>query len=244
MATSYNGWAASSSPSSINIQDLRYQGKPFPAGIKGGDVTVVFTYLITALATRVESFNDGYGCWGHNYRANVNNPDTLSCHASGTAIDWQAPKHPNGVSGTYTAAQYAEISKILQELDSVVRHLRGYDEMHFEIRGSAAQVKVVADKIRNGTIGTYTPGDDNMALSDADKAWVTQKLNESESQVMAAVRASLADTVQTITGGVRTRDAAGNVIDPDPSNISAADTFTRIEKAIASLTAEIRASKA
>ena len=38
----------------------------------------------------------GYGCWGYEFRANVNNPSQLSCHASGTAIDYNANRHPNG----------------------------------------------------------------------------------------------------------------------------------------------------
>lgn len=231
MSSSYNGWPADRNPDVIDVGDFRYRNRPFPAGVKRGDVAVVFTYLVNALATRVEPFNDGYGMWGFNYRANVNNPSSLSCHASGTAIDWRAPDHPNGVSGTFTAAQYAEIGQILQELDSVVRHLRGYDEMHFEIRGSAAQVKAVADKIRYGTVGKYTPPEEPaMALSDQDKAYIAQKLNESEGQIMGAIRRELAEAVETITGGVRTRDAKGNVIDSDPGNVSEADSFTRLER--------------
>lgn len=233
MATSYNGWTAHRDPSVIGVADFRYRDKPFPAGVKRGDVAVVFQYLVNALATRVEDFDNGYGCWGYNYRANVNNPDVLSCHASGTAIDWRAPSHPNGVSGTWTTAQYAEIDKILMELEGVVRNLKGYDEMHFEIRGNAAQVKVVADKIRNGAIGQFTPsppGDEDMPLNAADKAYLDAKLGESESQIMAAVRREVAGAVQTITGGVRERDAAGNVIDRDPANVSEADAFTRLER--------------
>lgn len=231
MQYSYNAWPASPNPAEIGVVEFLYRSKPFPAGVKQGDVATVFRYLVTALANRVEPYNDGYGCWGYNYRQNVNNPDSLSCHASGTAIDWRAPDHPNGASNTFTAAQYTEISKILTELESVVRHLRNYDEMHFEIRGTAAQVRVVADKIRNGTIGQYSNlGDINMALSDSDKAYIAQKLNESEGQIMGAIRRELTDAVKTITGGVRVRDAAGNVIDADNQNISEADSFTRLER--------------
>ena len=231
MASSYNGWPASPDRAAIGVAEFRYRDKPFPSGVKSGDVATVFGYLVHALATRVEPFNDGYGCWGYNYRSNVNDPDSLSCHASGTAIDWRAPEHPNGVGDTFTQAQYLEISRILQELDSVVRHLRGYDEMHFEIRGTPAEVAAVARKIQAGTIGTYDPPEDpTMALTQEDKAWIVQKQNESESQIMAAVRAELANAVLAITGGVRTRDANGNVIDPDPRNVSEADSFTRLER--------------
>lgn len=151
MALSYNGWAASPTPSSIGI--VRFEpikGHPFPAGVKGGDVAVVFTYLVINLDKRVEPIEEYKPGdeWGYAYRANRNNPNQLSCHASGTAIDYNATQHPNKVLYTWTRDQTREIHKILDELGGVVKWLEGWDEMHFEIRGTAAQVKFVADKIR------------------------------------------------------------------------------------------------
>lgn len=240
MATSYNGWPASSDRSSIGVTNFfPVSDVQFPAGVKSGDVAVVMGYLVKALHTRVEPIMTDPGCWGHYYRANVNNPDSISCHGSGTAIDYNAPKHPNGVSGTWSAAQYAEITKILNELENVVRMLKGYDEMHFEIRGTYADVKRVADKIRTNTLGNLDNTGDDMAWSDADKNYLAQKLNESESQIMGAVRLELDELRLTITGGRRVRDAAGNVIDPDPVNISNADAFTKIEVAQKALDAKL-----
>lgn len=73
-------------------------------------------------------------------------------------------------------------------------------------------------------------------------------LNESEGQIASAIRIAMADQtvqiVKAITGGVRNRDANGNVVDPDPGNISIADAYTRLETAVTALTAEIRATKA
>lgn len=245
MANSYNGWPASPSRDAIGVENFFYREKPFPSGVKRGDVTTVFTYLVNALATRVEPFNNGYGCWGYNYRANANNPSSLSCHASGTAIDWRAPDHPNGVSGTFTQAQYEEINKILMELEGVVRHLRGYDEMHFEIRGTPAEVARVAKKIKAGMVGKFpAPTGEDVALTEQDKAYIVGKLNESESQIMGAIRLEISQAVETITGGIRQRDASGAVIDPDPANVSEADSFTRLErmeKALNGLIVEMRA---
>lgn len=153
MPTSYNGWPASSDPSAIGINRgwEPIKGHDFPGGIKSGDVEVVFTYLVRQLDSRVEPIEE-YPAgdeWGYNYRANVNNPSQLSCHASGTAIDYNATQHPNRVDYTWTQAQSREIHKIIDdELDGVIKWLEGYDEMHFEIRGSAAQVAAVAKKIR------------------------------------------------------------------------------------------------
>lgn len=157
MATSYNGWTASTSPSAIGI--VRFEpipGHDFPAGVKGGDVHYIFTYLVRQLDARVEPIEE-YAPgdeWGYNYRPNTNNPSQLSCHASGTAIDYNATQHPNRIANTWTTAQKNEIHEILQECSGVVKWLEGWDEMHFEINGTAAQVKAAADKLRLATAPT------------------------------------------------------------------------------------------
>lgn len=152
MPNSYNGWPASPTPSLIDINRTwePIKGHDFPGGVKGGDVETVMTYLVRQLDSRVEPIEEypSGDEWGYNYRPNVNNPNQLSCHASGTAIDYNATQHPNKVKYTWSQVQVREIHKILDELEGVVRWLEGYDEMHFEIRGSAGQVAAVAKKIR------------------------------------------------------------------------------------------------
>lgn len=173
--TSYNGWPANSDPGAIGI-DTKWGAKvgapPFGSGgyaggMKSGDVSTVFVYLVNRLHNEVEPMmkegnNLGYGCWGWSYRANVNNPSTLSCHASGTAIDYNAPKHPNGTStgpnggGGWTGAQYNKIQGILKEI-GVISWLTGNDPMHFEIKGSATQVAAAAKKLAGSGGGGGTP---------------------------------------------------------------------------------------
>ncbi len=153
MAQSYNGWPASSSASAIGV-NTRWEPIPgvrFPGGVKAGDVQTIFDYLVRQLNARVEKAAEyrAGDDWGWNYRVNVNNPSTLSCHASATAIDYNATQHPNRVKYTWSAAQVRTIHTIINsELDGVIKWLEGYDEMHFEIRGSAATVHAVAEKIR------------------------------------------------------------------------------------------------
>lgn len=156
MATSYNGWPASSSASAIGI-NTRWEpipGHPFPGGIKGGDVEVVFNYLVRQLDARVEPIEEYRAGdeWGWYYKYSANSPNLLSCHSSGTAIDYNATQHPNGRRGTWTSRQIAEIRKIQYELGGVIRWLydssRTPDEMHFEIRGSTSAVRAVANRIR------------------------------------------------------------------------------------------------
>lgn len=184
MATSYNGWAASPVPAAIGIAPFSVLGtKPFkdggfPVGLKGGDVSTVFRHLVTRLHNEVEpmmidpdSGLIGYGCWAYQYRANVNNPSVLSCHASGTAIDYNAPRHPNGTSvganggGGWTAAQAAKIRGILADLGGVVRWLTSNDPMHFEIAASEAAVAAVATRLSRdpGKPGTPNIPPDNPA---------------------------------------------------------------------------------
>jgi hypothetical protein len=149
MLTSYNGWPASPDPSAIGIVDLVVHGAGFPGGVKRGDVHTVLGYVAAQVHERVEALHAGW-CWGYNYRQN-RNADNLSCHASGTAIDINAPEHPNGKAGTFSAAQVRTIHAILAEVDHVVRWGGDYtttkDEMHFEINASPSAVAMVAQRL-------------------------------------------------------------------------------------------------
>lgn len=170
MATSYNGWPASADAAEIGI-DSGYRsalGIAFPGGIKGGDVSTVLGYVVDEFFRRVESpltdpstGKPGYGCWGYNYRANVNNPSTLSCHSSGTAVDVSAPAHPNGASGTFSSTQRATIYDILAEVQGAVQWGGDYtgtvDEMHFEIIVDAGYLAEVAASLGGSTPPVIPP---------------------------------------------------------------------------------------
>lgn len=136
---SYNGWPANSDPAAIGV----VQSLWFPGGVKTGDVTTVLRYVAEQFQARVEPIVGGW-CWGYTYKQNVNNPSSLSCHASGTALDINAPDHPNGSGGTFSDAQVGEIYAILNEVQGAVEWLEGYDEMHFEIAVNAADLAIVA----------------------------------------------------------------------------------------------------
>jgi len=152
MPTSYNGWSAGEgwSVAGGQLEKLIVAGEPFAPGVRAGDVHDVLEYVANQIHLRVQPVTFGHSAddWGYSYRANVNNPSQLSCHASATAIDYNAVSHPNGKSGTWTPAQKAEILKILAEVNNVVVCLWGYDEMHFEIRGTAAAVATAATRVR------------------------------------------------------------------------------------------------
>jgi len=160
--TSYNGWPANSDRSAIGVVSNDW----FPGGVKAGDVTTVLGFVARQLNARVEPIVAGW-CWGYTYKANVNNPSQLSCHASGTAIDWNAPDHPNGAGGTFTSAQRGQIYAILDEAQGAVSWLEGYDEMHFEICVDAGTLAGVAAIL--GDAAPPTPPEDDVTDDDIDK---------------------------------------------------------------------------
>lgn len=167
MATSYNGWPASPYPSAIGINQgwEPIRGHKFPGGIKSGDVETVMTYFVRQLDARAEPIEE-YAPgdeWGWNYKYSANSPALLSCHASGTAFDYNAVQHPNGVRGTWSNSQVAVIRAIQREVNYVV-FWRGdsthtADEMHFEIKGTSLDVAAAARKIKaGGTTPAPAPG--------------------------------------------------------------------------------------
>lgn len=158
--TSYNGWSVGTPGSVIGIQNFTVPGTSVVLPIRAGDVANVLTYVAQRFNAEVEPILSGQ-CWGYSYRVNVNNPSVWSNHASGTAIDLNSAKHPNGAAATFTPAQTAAVRRILQTCGDVVYWGQDYsgvvDGMHFEIDvppGDPALPQLVW-KIRTGG---YVPG--------------------------------------------------------------------------------------
>jgi murein L,D-transpeptidase YcbB/YkuD len=161
MTASYNGFKASPNPADFGGLDNSFvpgTGVKLAPGVRAGDVATVLFYVAAQLDARVEDGDPGQDEWGYSYRASKNSASLLSCHASATAFDWNAQKHPNGRRGTFTAGQVAEIRKILAEVDNLV-YWGGDawgngtpDEMHFEIAEGVTleQLAAAAAKIRGG----------------------------------------------------------------------------------------------
>lgn len=154
MAVSQNGWTAITRSTDSNLVNF-----PWVTGkVRKGDVYTVLNYVAEQFNKRVEKI-DKAKSWGWAYR-DIRGASKLSNHASGTAVDFNAPDHWLGAVGTFSKTQEAEIRKILKEVDGVVRWGGDYpgrkDEMHFEInlqtKGSAANVKKVADRIRGAVV--------------------------------------------------------------------------------------------
>jgi D-alanyl-D-alanine carboxypeptidase-like protein/putative peptidoglycan binding protein len=87
--------------------------------------------------------------WGYAERTIRGSSTDLSNHASGTAEDLNATKHPLGVRGTFSRAETEAIRRQLRKYVGCIRWGGDYsgrpDEMHFEIdRGRAACAAVAA----------------------------------------------------------------------------------------------------
>lgn len=155
MSTSQNGWSANDR-SVISTYTVPGTAQRLP--IRRGDVATVLLYVATRFHREVEPLHVGW-CWGYAERNIRGSSTTLSNHASGTAIDLNAPAHPLGSSpaGNYSVAQIAAIHRILNAcvIDGVrvVRWGGDYsgrkDGMHFEINTDSAHVAKLADRLRN-----------------------------------------------------------------------------------------------
>jgi hypothetical protein len=153
MEKSYNGWTASPTLKTRVIEPV----KGCPLRVRdNNNVATVFDYLVVNFHRRVDDVTKPHPAddWGFSYRANANNPNELSCHASATAVDLDATEHPNGVAvyKTFNSAQIAEIHKILRELEGVIRWGGDYthtvDGMHFEIIVPPGELQNIARRIR------------------------------------------------------------------------------------------------
>jgi len=177
--TSYNGWPANSDPNAIGIESgFSVDGMKFPGGVKGGDVATVYRHLIPDLAKIDPPNSKEYnieGFWGYSYKANTNNPSQLSCHASGTAIDWRAVAHPNVSGSSYLGWSQDQINKVKSLLSGKYQNLvkwLPYDSMHFEIGGSSLAISSLAQSLGDSGGG----GDDDMPLSEDDLNKIAKKV--------------------------------------------------------------------
>lgn len=181
MASSQNGWAVvPDSQRDDKITDPTLFGVDFPNGWLKGDVDTVFRHLIGRLHREVEPITDG-ACWGY-FVKKIEGSESISNHASGTAIDYNAERHPMGSRNTYSVGDRAKIRAILADLDGVVRWGGDYsgrpDDMHFEINSYPLAVARVARGIREG--------------EDMTKAEMLEVLNSDAGQ--AAIRKAVAKT--------------------------------------------------
>ena len=132
---SSNCWVASKDPKEIGIKSYPVPGTK----IKLRCADVIAPLLVTFAAEfhqHIEPIDEGgLDDWGYCFRQVRGSTDKLSNHASGTAIDLNATKHPLGAAGTFTPMQTVLIQALSKKYG--LRWGGDYknrkDEMHFEI---------------------------------------------------------------------------------------------------------------
>lgn len=149
MPVSQNGWVANDR--SV-IASYKVPGGKI--AMRKGDVATILVYVAKRFDSEVEPLV-WPGNWGYAERP-IRGGSSLSNHASGTAIDLNAPQHPLGTSpyANFSNSQIRKIRSIVDDCDGVIRWGGAYsgrkDGMHFEINRGSAAVRALARKIRAG----------------------------------------------------------------------------------------------
>lgn len=148
MVTSQNGYSANDE----SVIGPYTVGNSRVVRLRKGDTGFLLKDLADWFDKNIEDVDQGADDWGYAARTIRGDATTLSNHASGTALDLNATKHPLGVRGTFSSAKTSAIRQHLKVYEGAIRWGGDYvnrpDEMHFEINADAATVKRVAAKIR------------------------------------------------------------------------------------------------
>ena len=149
MTKSQNGWPASKDEKEIGIKVFKIEGTDRKMRLQK-DAGVILAAFAAEFHAQVEPIDEGvFDDWAYAYR-NVRLSDSeLSNHASGTAIDLNATKHPLGAQNTFTKQQAATIRELCKKYG--IRWGGDYskrkDEMHFEIIETPDEVKARIEKL-------------------------------------------------------------------------------------------------
>lgn len=105
--------------------------------LRKGPTGFMLAHFATWFDKKIEKVDQGvWDEWGYAERP-IRGSEETSNHASGTAMDLNATKHPMGVRGTFTPKQTAMIRRRLKLYRGCIRWGGDYsnraDEMHFEI---------------------------------------------------------------------------------------------------------------
>lgn len=157
-------------------------GTKVTVNIRKGDVSVVLLHFMAWFNTAIQPLRQS-DTGGYNPRS-IAGSNTLSNHASGTAVDLRWDDHPMGKVGTFTKAQFVKIHAQLAFYDGVIRWGGDYtgrkDEMHFEINKAPAAVALIATKCKTGVVhptGSRTLINDGAPYQDGhDVKWTQSKV--------------------------------------------------------------------
>lgn len=148
MPVSQNGYSANDR-SVIKTYDIAGELVPLRDDACGELLVEVALWI----HANVESISKGHqrDDWGYAERP-IRGGTTLSNHASGTALDFNATQHPLGVHGTWTRRQKRKVNRFLRSINGAVRWGENYsgrvDGMHFEINADYGDVRRALRSLR------------------------------------------------------------------------------------------------
>jgi hypothetical protein len=166
LGTSQNGWAVYDD--TTHFTRVKVAGVGFWAA--NADVATVLADFTQRYNDTIESITlpvkeaPGYDDWSYAVRPVRGQTKGYSNHASATAWDLNATRHPRGVDGTYPGDLRPKLKALVARYNGVLRDGEFYttstiDGMHIEINAGPDAVKAEADRIRSK--------EDDMSKADA-----------------------------------------------------------------------------
>lgn len=173
---SQNGWVARSDTKLLTRCTAKLTGGTLlHFWAANADVGVIFTDFIERFDQTIERVaGPVLDDWSWADRP-IRESTVTSNHASATAIDLNALKHPRKAHNTYSPEDRKKLRILVDSYDGVLRHGEFYagtiDGMHCEINAGPLEVKRMADVIRARNAPKPTPPKDvAMALSPLSEA--------------------------------------------------------------------------
>jgi len=162
MATSQNGYTAND-PSRVSSRLVPGTSRRLTV-VKGppGDLLLHWAAWFDEHVEDIDEARGALDDWGYAERPIRGSATELSNHASGTAIDLNATRHPLDHRGTFTTRQAATIRAELARYDGAIRwggdYQRRADEMHFEIVTTPQKCAAVLARLTKETpVNPATP---------------------------------------------------------------------------------------
>lgn len=165
MPTSQNGWPANDR---TLVASRLIPGTGRKVTVRTDTAGDLLLWVASHFHAEVEPIDGGeLDDWGYAER-DIRGSAEVSNHASGTAIDLNATRHPLGQRSTFTPAQVARIRAIVAATRGTVRWGGDYsgrvDEMHFEINAGPAAVEAAWARLSGGFLLALTEAEQREIL--------------------------------------------------------------------------------
>lgn len=147
MARSQNGYSANDK----EVTRIWKVGEKREIRLRKGNTGWLLKHFADWFDNNIENIDSGQlDDWGYAAR-DIRGSNVVSNHASGTAMDLNATRHPLGKRNTFSDTQEVKIRAQLRKYDGCIRWGGDYknraDEMHFEINMPPKACAATAKKL-------------------------------------------------------------------------------------------------